>query len=1112
VETISLTKSFGWEGTEVFQQQDVQELTRVLFDALEETFRGTPVENIIDELYAGELVDYIRCLDVDYQSERKDKFLDCSFAIVPFGSDKAMQSLTECIEMFLKPELLDGDNQYYAEKFEKKVDAIKGLKFGKLPPIMSVQLKRFVYDFSGNYVVQKKLNDQVKFPMVLNMNKYVATRRVKKVQESAGEGEEGSEPVVAIEEVNNDEFEEFLRLQMEKLKNDRPQPANSSSMGEEKKTSAEEESHELKGIDEEAAKTTTTTAAPDHDVVYDSLSKEEITKLVEEHGEYVYELYAVLIHSGAISGGHYYAYIKDLNSGKWYNFNDSSVTVIDEKTVQEAWGGTYKSSYPSSMSYYTPYYSSSSSSSYQSSANAYMLMYRQVTREVPNVPDEMIPTYIQEIVKKEQEKREAKIREEEEYRNKLNVKILFEGKERTIAAKRNMTYPEFLTKIWEEFKIYQVISGKASDQQQSNSNATTLDDFVSICLDETPATTPVTTTDSPVVTAPAPPSIPTPTPNYDLFRLRDYNQYTKLLQGGIDNERCKLKTLGDLNFSDYKCYYLETRTYQQEWEEYYADGFSILVEEFDSMMMFFKEPRTIRLPTLATVGELRQRLSKYVNYPANEIRIMKITAVGFHDGRLEILDREERRVREDYYVYDGMKVYFEHAPSSSSEEEGGTEKKEEEEKTTTMGSSYSPYYSYTSTTSITYKQPDSLAFEAYLTLRNRIEIRFNRPPDSNFNETLYIDSRSKIQDLRAKIAEAIGISVEKCRLFKLNTRGQELKDSDTSLSNNGVYNTLSIAVSIGNVTRAGYYPLALTMYEATDQIVGVNYLPELEPETEEVTLKVSAQEANDLYAVAAAAAAAVVDDPYSDENVHPPRPPSPVTHNNAMMMPGNNDVELDVIESQQVAQWQADEEAWKKLAAQDDPEYYEDDLSNKGNADEDEDGDNMSLTPVGAGDQEENDDEPPPLTYAEAIESSEYIVNDPDFMTDEEKVKYFGLKDIAELHAFQQEHRAVEATAAARSQAVDVSVTIDVSPEPMDVVEEEKGEVEEVKKEEEKKEIEELPSTKATTPVESSKDNENNLVNSNSNEQMKPADDVEPSDFGERTVRPFIIYPLSSFI
>jgi hypothetical protein len=44
------------------------------------------VENIIDELYAGELCDYLKCIDIDQESERYDKFLDFALAIVPFGS------------------------------------------------------------------------------------------------------------------------------------------------------------------------------------------------------------------------------------------------------------------------------------------------------------------------------------------------------------------------------------------------------------------------------------------------------------------------------------------------------------------------------------------------------------------------------------------------------------------------------------------------------------------------------------------------------------------------------------------------------------------------------------------------------------------------------------------------------------------------------------------------------------------------------------------------------------------------------------------------------------------------------------------------------------------
>ncbi|RYY84923.1 hypothetical protein EON63_08310 [archaeon] len=70
--------------------------------------------NMIDELYAGELIDYLRCMDVDYKSERVDKFLDFSLAIQTYVSSSPysspspvpMHTLTECIEMFLRPELL----------------------------------------------------------------------------------------------------------------------------------------------------------------------------------------------------------------------------------------------------------------------------------------------------------------------------------------------------------------------------------------------------------------------------------------------------------------------------------------------------------------------------------------------------------------------------------------------------------------------------------------------------------------------------------------------------------------------------------------------------------------------------------------------------------------------------------------------------------------------------------------------------------------------------------------------------------------------------------------------------------------------------------------------
>ena len=43
--------------------------------------------------------------------------------------------------------------------------------------------------------------------------------------------------------------------------------------------------------------------------------------------KYIYELYGVCNHSGGVLGGHYTSYVKNAN-GKWYHFNDTSVTEV----------------------------------------------------------------------------------------------------------------------------------------------------------------------------------------------------------------------------------------------------------------------------------------------------------------------------------------------------------------------------------------------------------------------------------------------------------------------------------------------------------------------------------------------------------------------------------------------------------------------------------------------------------------------------------------------------------------------------------------------------------------------------------------------------------------
>lgn len=86
----------------------------------------------------------------------------------------------------------------------------------------------------------------------------------------------------------------------------------------------------------------------------------------------VYELFSILIHSGGPHHGHYYAYIKSFEDGKWYCFNDYNVTELNVREMQEkVFGGN-------------------------GGTSAYGLFYRQVNKVItPPVP---IPAYIMKIL------------------------------------------------------------------------------------------------------------------------------------------------------------------------------------------------------------------------------------------------------------------------------------------------------------------------------------------------------------------------------------------------------------------------------------------------------------------------------------------------------------------------------------------------------------------------------------------------------------------------------------------------------------------------------------------------------------------------------------------
>lgn len=146
VSTSDLTRAFGWDSLEAFQQQDVQEMLRVLLDKMEERMRGKgAVDGVVKSLFAGKIKSYIRCVNIDYESAREEEFYDIQLDV------KGCRDVYESFKKYSEKEMLKGENQYDAGEDERgnkrgKQDAEKGVVFTELPPVLTIHLKRFEFD------------------------------------------------------------------------------------------------------------------------------------------------------------------------------------------------------------------------------------------------------------------------------------------------------------------------------------------------------------------------------------------------------------------------------------------------------------------------------------------------------------------------------------------------------------------------------------------------------------------------------------------------------------------------------------------------------------------------------------------------------------------------------------------------------------------------------------------------------------------------------------------------------------------------------------------------------------------------------------------------------
>lgn len=134
----------------------------------------------------------------------------------------------------------------------------------------------------------------------------------------------------------------------------------------------------------------------------------------------LYTLHSVLVHSGGVHGGHYYAYIRPTLSNQWFKFDDERVTKEDAKrALEEQYGGEEELPHTNPGFNNSPF-------KFTKYSNAYMLVYiRDSDKDkiICNVDEKDIAQHVRVRLKKEQEEKEKKRKEKAEAHLYTTIKI-----------------------------------------------------------------------------------------------------------------------------------------------------------------------------------------------------------------------------------------------------------------------------------------------------------------------------------------------------------------------------------------------------------------------------------------------------------------------------------------------------------------------------------------------------------------------------------------------------------------------------------------------------------------------------------------------------------------
>ncbi|XP_063816796.1 ubiquitin carboxyl-terminal hydrolase 36 isoform X4 [Pseudophryne corroboree] len=151
-------------------QEDAHEFLRYTVDAMQKAClngytkldRQSQATTLVHQIFGGYLRSRVKCSVCKSVSDTFDPYLDIALEI------RHSVNIVRALELFVKSDVLSGENAYMCAKCKKKVPASKRFSIHRASNVLTLSLKRFA-NFSGG-----KITKDVGYPEFLNIRPYMS--------------------------------------------------------------------------------------------------------------------------------------------------------------------------------------------------------------------------------------------------------------------------------------------------------------------------------------------------------------------------------------------------------------------------------------------------------------------------------------------------------------------------------------------------------------------------------------------------------------------------------------------------------------------------------------------------------------------------------------------------------------------------------------------------------------------------------------------------------------------------------------------------------------------------------------------------------------------------